>query len=74
MTVHEDKHRHPRGPALPKELVGIVAFTLAIFLVVLSGATISGSFDHPSPWLFAASYAGPSGIAFALYWWISRRL
>jgi hypothetical protein len=70
MTAPDEKPR--RSP--PKELIGIAGFTLAIFLVVLAGATIVGRFEHPSPWIFAAAYAIPSGIAFSLYWFIARRL
>ena len=74
MTTQGGKSRLPLLAKAPKELLGIGGFTLGVFFVVLTGSLLAERFDGHSPWVFAASYAVPSGIAFTIYWLISRRL
>lgn len=59
---------------IPVEITTMIAFAIAIFGVVATGAAISASFVEPSPWLYAAAYGGPAALAFGLYFAISRRL
>jgi hypothetical protein len=59
---------------IPRELVTMVAFAVAIFGVVATGSAISSAITEPSPWLFAAAYGGPAALAFGVYWALSRRL
>jgi hypothetical protein len=74
MTAPIETPRRSVLAAIPREIVSTAAFTTAIFLVVLSGGALVERMGHPNVWLTAAAYAGPSGLAFALYWWIARRL
>ncbi|HWA60732.1 MAG TPA: hypothetical protein VG939_05125 [Caulobacteraceae bacterium] len=59
---------------IPFEIGTILAFAIAIFGVVATGAAISAAIPQPSPWLFAAAYGGPAAIAFGVYWAVARRL
>ena len=45
----------------------------AIFFVVASGLGLSSVLPDPSPWLIAAAYLAPAGLAFAAYWWVAQR-
>ena len=61
--------------AIPAELASILGTGAALLAVVTAGAGISAALPEPaSPWLFAASYGAPGGIAFTVYWWIAQRL
>jgi hypothetical protein len=63
-----------KPPRLPDEIVTMLAFAIAIFGVVATGAAISSAIIQPSPWLFAAAYGGPAALAFGVYWALARRL
>ena len=59
---------------VPKELVTIVSFAVALFAVVGAGSMISAALPGPvSPWLVASAYLAPASMAFAIYWWIALR-
>ena len=58
---------------LPRELVMMLGFAIAIFGVVATGGAICGVATNPSPWLTAAAYGGPASLAFGLYWIVTRR-
>jgi len=68
----------PTAPSLPRsipsELVTTLAFAVAIFGVVATGAAITSALDNPSVWMTAAAYGGPAALAFGLYWAIAQRL
>jgi hypothetical protein len=68
---------HPVSSVLrhvPREVLTMVGFAIAIFGVVATGSAISAGISTPSPWLFAAAYGGPAALAFGVYWAISRQL
>ena len=62
------------GPRIPAEVLLTLGATLGIFIVVASGSMIASYAPEHSPWLFMASFAGPTAVVFAIYWLISRRL
>jgi len=65
------------GPAwlrrIPSELMMMAAVILVVFGVVATGSAISAAVGGSSPWLFAASYAGPAALAYGVYWLASHR-
>ncbi|MGA0602269.1 hypothetical protein ACO2Q3_16290 [Caulobacter sp. KR2-114] len=65
------------GPAwlkkIPSEVGMTAAVVLVVFGVVATGSAISSAVGGSSPWLFAASYAGPAALAYGVYWLASRR-
>jgi hypothetical protein len=62
-----------RRARMPAEIVTIVGAGAAIFFVVASGLGLSSVLPDPSPWLIAAAYLAPAGLAFAAYWWVAQR-
>jgi len=68
----------PTAPSLlrriPAELTMTLAFAVAIFGVVATGAAITSAIDSPSVWMTTAAYGGPAALAFGLYWAIAQRL
>jgi len=68
---------HPVSSVLrhvPREVLTMAGFAIAIFGVVATGSAIAAGISTPSPWLFAAAYGGPAALAFGVYWAISRQL
>jgi hypothetical protein len=59
---------------MPREVLTMLGFAIAIFGVVVTGSAISSAIPQPSPWLFAAAYGGPAAIAFGVYWAVAHRL
>ena len=58
---------------IPPELINIGGTSAALLGVVAAGAGLS-EIAPPGVWFTAASYGAPAAVAFALYWWVSRRL
>ena len=58
----------------PRELVLILGSAFGLFIAVSLGSLISGYVPQNAPWLFAAAFAAPTAVVFAIYWLISRRL
>jgi hypothetical protein len=56
---------------IPGELIGFIAFAVALCAVIVAGHAIAGS--ATSPWLAAVSYVAPGAAAFAIYWLVTRR-
>ena len=75
MRVKSVDHSGGKGGRhhVPVELLNILATIGAALGVVAAGAAISAALPQPTPWMFAASYAAPAAIAFAIYWWIAQR-
>lgn len=64
-----------RNAWAPPELINIGGTAAAILAVVAAGAGLSSVLPSPSsPFLIAASYLAPGGLAFAAYWWIAQKL
>jgi hypothetical protein len=75
MRAKSADHAAAKGHAVPAELMNILGTGAALLGVVATGAAISSALPDPSsPWLFAASYAGPGALAFAAYWWIAQKI
>ncbi|MFC3069916.1 hypothetical protein [Phenylobacterium soli] len=63
-----------RKSRVPAEILNIGGTAAAILAVVMTGAGLSSMLPDPSPWLTAAAYLGPAGLAFAAYWWVAQKL
>jgi hypothetical protein len=63
----------PKG-RVPMEMLNIGAAAGAIAAVLAMGAGLSAVLPVGSPWLAAAAYLAPAGLAFAAYWWITQRV
>lgn len=63
-----------RKGRIPAELFNIVGTAVAVLGVVATGAFLSSVLPDPSPWLTAAAYAAPAGLAFVAYWWVAQKL
>ena len=63
-----------RGHSARADLLLIAGSVLGIFLTMVFGSMIAAEMPAGNPWLFMASYAVPGGVAFAIYWLISRRV
>ena len=63
-----------RKGRFPSEIITIGGAAAAILAVVGAGAGLSSALPEASPWLTAASYLAPAGLAFAAYWWIAQKL
>jgi hypothetical protein len=63
------------APAIPREVVTMAGFGLAILAVVAAGAGLSSLLpQHAGMWLNAGAYGAPAAIAFAAYWWVAQKL
>ncbi len=56
------------------EVLNIGGAAAAVVTVVGMGAGLSAALPNPSPWLSAAAYLAPAGLAFAAYWWMAQKL
>lgn len=56
---------------IPGELIGFIAFAVALGTVIIAGHANAGG--ATSPWLAAVSYIAPGAAAFAIYWLVTRR-
>ena len=63
-----------RKNRIPAEVLNIGGTAGAILAVVAAGAGLSSMLPDPSPWLAAAAYLAPGGLAFAAYWWVAQKL
>jgi hypothetical protein len=65
-----------RKRRMPVEIaqVGAGAAALAaLAVVVAAGAGLSSVLPQSSPWLTAAAWLAPAGLAFAAYWWAAQK-
>ncbi|MDB5444316.1 MAG: hypothetical protein JWP86_617 [Phenylobacterium sp.] len=67
-------HRSARKGRVPGEMLNIGAAAGAIAAVLAMGAGLSSVLPDGSPWLAAAAYLAPAGLAFAAYWWVTQKL
>ena len=58
---------------VPAEIINIFGTSGAIFAVAVAGDLLS-RLPPPSVWTTAAAYSAPAAAAFAVYWWVSRKL
>jgi hypothetical protein len=63
-----------RKERVPSEALNVGGTAAAIFGVVATGAGLSATLPDPSPWLMAAAYGAPAGVAFVAYWWVAQKL
>lgn len=63
-----------RKRRMPVEMITIGAGAALCGLVVAVGAGLSSILPEASPWLTAAAYLAPAGLAFAAYWWAAQKM
>ena len=74
IDAHETTGASRQGLRAPPELLLMLGSALGIFVTIVVGAVIASYMPAHNPWLFMGSFAAPGGVAFAVYWLISRRL
>jgi hypothetical protein len=75
MPTLSARPRRARTPVIAGELLNAVGAAAAALAALAVGAAMSKVLPGlAAPWLFAAAYAAPGAIAFAIYWWIAQRL
>jgi membrane protease YdiL (CAAX protease family) len=62
-----------RKRRLPVEMAQVGAGACAFAAVVAMGAGLSSAIPAPAPWLTAAAWLAPAGLAFAAWWWATQR-
>jgi hypothetical protein len=62
-----------RKRRMPFEMAQVAAGAAAFAVVVAMGAGLSSVVPAPSPWLTAAAWLAPAGLAFAAWWWATQR-
>jgi hypothetical protein len=62
-----------RKRRMPVEIAQVGAGAAAFALVVAAGAGLSSVLPDTSPWLTAAAWLAPAGLAFAAWWWAAQR-
>jgi hypothetical protein len=58
----------------PVEMGAVGAAALAILFVIAAGTGLASILPDPTPWLVAAAYLAPAGLAFTAYWWAAQKL
>ncbi|HEV2532903.1 hypothetical protein [Phenylobacterium sp.] len=59
---------------MPIEMANLGAGLAACATVIAAGAGLSAVLPATSPWLTAAAWLAPAGLAFAAYWWAAQKL
>jgi hypothetical protein len=63
------------APAVPRELLSLVGFAIAIAALVAAGAGLSSLLPaHAGLWMNAGAFGAPAAIVFTAYWWMAQRL
>jgi hypothetical protein len=62
-----------RKRRMPIEIANLGAGAAACAVVVGAGAGLSSVLPETSPWLTAAAWLAPAGLAFAAWWWAAQR-
>jgi len=62
-----------RKRRMPVEIAQVGAGAVAFAAVVAMGAGLSSVMPAASPWLTAAAWLAPAGLAFAAWWWAAQR-
>ena len=62
-----------RKRRMPVEMAQVGAGAAALAVVVAAGAGLSSVLPEPSPWLSAAAWLAPGGLAFAAWWWVTQK-
>lgn len=60
---------------IPPDVLNVMGVVTAVVAVVLLGAGFASVLPQGgAPWLVAAAYGAPAGLAFLAYWWAAQRL
>jgi hypothetical protein len=66
-------HNSARKRRMPVEIAQVGAGAAALAVVVAAGAGLSSVLPQSAPWLTAAAWLAPAGLAFAAYWWAAQK-
>ena len=62
-----------RKRRMPVDMLTLGAGAAGCAVLVALGGALASVLPQPSPWLAAAAWLAPAGLAFAAYWWVAQR-